>query len=286
MDISRLKATKDRKIKLSKIDTSGTDKFQSKKDAHEMLDENIVRLAELQDILYADNQYAVLIVLQAMDTAGKDGIIKHVMQGLNPQGTAVRSFKQPSVEELDHDYLWRVNKHLPERGQIGIFNRSYYEEVLVVRVHDLVKNQGIPSDKITKHIWKDRFRQIRNFEDYLTENGTVVLKFFLHISKEEQKNRLLERIEDKSKNWKFSSADVKERNYWDNYQVCYEEAINETSTKNAPWYIIPSDKKWFARLSVSEIIVKTLEKLKLSYPTLNEEQIKSLEDYRKILISK
>ncbi len=285
MDISNYCASKNKKIDLSKIDTGDTDKYGSKKDAGEKLDENIARLAELQEVLYAHDHYSVLLILQAMDTAGKDGIIKHVMKGLNPQGTHVRSFKQPSVEELDHDYLWRVNQHLPERGQIGIFNRSYYEDVLVVRVHDLVKNNHIPPQYVSEKIWDNRFRQIRDYEKYLTENGIVIVKFFLHISKDEQKNRLLERIEDKSKNWKFSAADIKERSYWNQYQKFYEDAINQTTTGDAPWYIIPSDKKWFARLAVSEIIVQTLEKLDLHFPALDEEQTNSLAECKKQLLS-
>ncbi len=285
MDISTYCITKGNRARLSDVKTGDTGSYHSKKDAKEKLDENIDRLSELQELLYAHDQYSVLVILQAMDTAGKDGIIKHVMKGLNPQGTHVRSFKQPSKEELDHDYLWRVSPHLPERGQIGIFNRSYYEEVLVVRVHDLIKTQHIPGKFVSDTIWRDRFRQIRDYERYLTENGTVILKFFLHISKEEQKNRLLKRIEDKSKNWKFSDADIHERNYWDNYQHCYEEAIHETSTEEAPWYVIPADKKWYARLVVSEIIVRTLEQLDLRFPVLDEEQMKSLENCRKLLLA-
>jgi len=219
-----------------------------------------------------------------MDTAGKDGIIKHVMKGLNPQGTKVHSFKQPSAEDLDHDYLWRANINLPERGQIGIFNRSYYEEVLVVRVHDLVRTQQIPKELISGDIWKNRYRQIRDYEQYLGENGTVIIKIFLHISKEEQKNRLLERIEDKSKNWKFSAADIKERGFWDDYEKAYEEAISETSSNKSPWYIVPANKKWYARLVVSEIIIKTMEQLDLKFPEISKEQTKSLEDYKQKLL--
>jgi PPK2 family polyphosphate:nucleotide phosphotransferase len=207
-----------------------------------------------------------------MDTAGKDGTIKHVMSGLNPQSTHVHSFKVPSAEELNHDYLWRASKNLPERGMIGIFNRSYYEEVLVVRVHDLVNKQQIPKEFITDNIWKDRFRQINDYERYLQENGIITIKFFLHISKEEQKQRLLARLEDKTKNWKFSSADISERQYWDEYQKCYQEAIGATSTKQSPWYIIPADKKWFARFIVSEIINKTLESLQINYPEIGRAQ--------------
>jgi PPK2 family polyphosphate:nucleotide phosphotransferase len=247
------------------------------------LAENIEKMAELQDKLYAQDKYAVLIIFQAMDTAGKDGAVKHVMKGLNQQATKVHSFKQPSAEDLDHDYLWRANKNLPERGQIGIFNRSYYEEVLVVKVHDLLKNQQIPTEFITGDIWEKRYSQIRDYEKYLHENGIVVIKFFLHISKEEQKKRLLGRIDDKSKNWKFSAADIKERQYWNDYQKAYQEAIGETSTKHAPWYIIPADKKWFARLAISEVIDQTLENLKLAYPEITKEQKKLLQEYKQTL---
>ena len=284
MDISNFFAKAKDKLKLSKIDTSDSGKYNNKEDASEKLAENIEKMAELQDMLYAQDKYSLLIILQAMDTAGKDGIIKHVMKGLNPQGTKVHSFKQPSAEDLDHDYLWRANINLPERGQIGIFNRSYYEEVLVVRVHDLVRTQQIPKELISGDIWKNRYRQIRDYEQYLGENGTVIIKIFLHISKEEQKNRLLERIEDKSKNWKFSAADIKERGFWDDYQKAYEEAISETSTKNSPWYIVPANKKWYGRLVVSEIIVKTMEQLDLKFPEISKEQTKSLEDYKQKLL--
>ena len=208
------------------------------------------------------------------------------MKGLNPQGTHVHSFKQPSAEEQDHDYLWRANKNLPERGQIGIFNRSYYEEVLVVKVHDLVKTQQLPKELVNDDIWETRYKQIKNFEKYLSENGTVIVKLFLHISKEEQKKRLLERIDDKSKNWKFSTSDLKEREFWDDYQKCYEDAISETSTKQAPWYIIPADKKWYARLVVSEIIAQALENLNLKYPDVSKEQTKMLDECKQRLLDK
>jgi PPK2 family polyphosphate:nucleotide phosphotransferase len=220
-----------------------------------------------------------------MDAAGKDSTIKHVMSGLNPQGTQVYSFKQPSKEELDHGYLWRITKSLPERGRIGIFNRSHYEEVLVVKVHDLLKFQRLPEEVIKNNIWEQRYRQISDFEKYLFENGTVVLKFFLHVSKDEQKKRFMDRINDPSKNWKFSAADVEERKFWDHYQKAYEEAISATSTKYAPWYIIPSDKKWFARLLVSDIIVDALKKLKLEYPKLSKEQLEELEKSKKALLA-
>lgn len=285
MDISEFKIAADKKVKLSEFDTSDTGKYDSKTEAQAKLEENIARMAELQDKLYAQDRYSVLIILQAMDTAGKDGAIKHAMRGLNPQGTYVQSFKQPSAEELDHDYLWRVNKHLPERGRIGIFNRSYYEEVLVVKVHNIIQVQQLPDEIKNENIWKDRYRQMRDYERYLTENGTVVVKIFLHISKEEQKERLLARIDDPSKNWKFSAADIKERQYWDQYQKCYEEAIEATSTDRAPWYIVPADKKWFARLAVSEIIVKTLEDLNIEYPSVSKDQLAVLEECKKKLLA-
>jgi PPK2 family polyphosphate:nucleotide phosphotransferase len=267
-------------IKLSELPTSFTGTFNSKKEAEKLLKKNINKMQKLQAKLYAENKYSVLLIFQAMDAAGKDGTIKHVMSGLNPQGTQVFSFKQPSAEELDHGFLWRINKALPERGRIGIFNRSHYEEVLVVRVHDLVKNQKIPEELIGNDIWKTRFKEINNFEKYLYENGTVILKFFLHVSREEQKNRFLKRIERKSKNWKFSAGDIEERKYWDNYMKCYEETITETSKFHAPWFVIPADKKWFMRLAVSSIIIETLKKLNLSYPELSEEQLGKLDDYK------
>jgi PPK2 family polyphosphate:nucleotide phosphotransferase len=227
----------------------------------------------------------LLIIFQAMDAAGKDGAIKHVMSGLNPQGTQVHSFKAPSMEELDHDYLWRINKALPEKGRIGIFNRSHYEEVLIVRVHELLKNEKIPQKFITKDIWKMRYKQINNFEQYLYETGTFIVKFFLHISREEQKKRFIERIENPSKNWKFTEDDIKERKFWNNYQKCYQEVISATSEKHAPWYIIPADKKWFARLLISEVIVKTMKSIGLKYPQVDEEQKQNLEKIKEKLLN-
>ena len=273
-----------KKLDLSKISTSDTFDLKSKSETSKLLKKNIKKMFELQGKLYAQNEYSVLIIFQAMDAAGKDSTIKHVMSGLNPQGTQVYSFKQPSAEELDHDYLWRIHKALPERGRIGIFNRSYYEEVLVVRVHNLIKMQRIPKEMNTGNIWKKRFRQIGDFEKYLYENGTIVLKFFLHVSKEEQKKRFLKRINDKSKNWKFSPADLIERKYWNEYQKCYSEAISATSKSYAPWFIIPADHKWFMRFAVSQIIVEHLEKLDIDYPKLSEEQIKKLQESKKILM--
>ena len=271
-------------FKLSKIKTDATGSFKSKEESLTRLGNNIEKLTELQDKLYAESQYGVIILIQAMDTAGKDGAIKHVMSGFNPQGTRVFSFKQPSIEELKHDYLWRANIHLPERGQIGIFNRSYYEEMLIVRVHSLIEHQNLPEKLITDDIWKDRFRQVNDYEKYLSENGFIVIKLFLHISKDEQKQRLLARIDDKAKNWKFSEADLTERKFWDNYMECYEKMIENTNTSHNPWFVIPSDKKWFARLTVSEIIVQQLEKLELAYPQLSESQKQSLDLCKKRLM--
>lgn len=285
LKISNYEVKPQKQVKLSDYSTKDTAGFKSKDEAKELLERNIEKMIELQDKLYAQDKYSLLLIFQAMDAAGKDSTIKHVMSGLNPQGTQVYSFKQPSKEELDHGYLWRIQKVVPERGRIGIFNRSHYEEVLVVRVHDLLKNQPLPQELIDKNIWQKRYEQISNFENYLYENGTIILKFFLHVSKEEQKERFLARIDDQSKNWKFSAADVEERKYWDDYQKAYEDAISATSKKNAPWYIIPADKKWFARLLVSEIIVEALKKLKLEYPKLSKEQLLDLQKSKEILLS-
>lgn len=285
LKISNYEVKPQKQVKLSDYSTKDTAGFKSKDEAKELLEKNIEKMIELQDKLYAQDKYSLLLIFQAMDAAGKDSTIKHVMSGLNPQGTQVYSFKQPSKEELDHGYLWRIQKVVPERGRIGIFNRSHYEEVLVVKVHDLLKNQPLPQELIDKNIWQKRYEQISNFENYLYENGTIILKFFLHVSKEEQKERFLARIDDQSKNWKFSAADVEERKYWNDYQKAYEDAISATSKKNAPWYIIPADKKWFARLLVSEIIVEALKKLKLEYPKLSKEQLLDLQKSKEILLS-
>lgn len=273
-----------KKFRLKDYWTTYNSKVESKSEGKELLDDNIGKLTQLQDKLYAYDRYALLLIFQGMDAAGKDGAIKHVMSGLNPQGVQVFSFKQPSAEEMDHDYLWRINKSLPERGRIGIFNRSHYEDVLIVRVHDLLKKRKLPQHLVTKNIWKERFKQIRNFEEYLFKNGIVTIKFFLNISKEEQKKRFMSRLEEDSKNWKFSSSDIEERKHWGEYQKCFEDAINNTSTEFAPWYIIPADKKWFARLLISEIIVNEMKKLKLDYPKLSDEQIKMLDVYKDKLL--
>ncbi|HQF41455.1 MAG TPA: polyphosphate kinase 2 family protein [Ignavibacteriaceae bacterium] len=273
-----------KKIRLSDYSTNDTLDLKSKEDATKLLEKNIENMRELQDKLYASNIYSLLIIFQAMDAAGKDGTIKHVMSGLNPQGTQVYSFKQPSKEELDHGYLWRIYKALPERGRIGIFNRSHYEEVLVVKVHNLIRYQQLPSELVDDKIWQRRYEQINNFEKYLHENGTVVLKFFLNISKDEQKKRFLKRIEDPAKHWKFSADDINERKYWNEYHKAYEDAINATSKDYAPWYVIPADKKWFTRLVVSEIIVETLEKLNLDYPKVSDEWLTELNKCKEILL--
>jgi PPK2 family polyphosphate:nucleotide phosphotransferase len=259
-------------------------KSEDKPKAQEALKNGIELLAELQDKLYAQDRWAVLLIFQAMDAAGKDGAIKHVMSGTNPQGCQVFSFKAPTSEDLDHDYLWRCMKRLPERGQIGIFNRSYYEETLVVRVHEeILSKQKLPEKLITKHIWDERFQDIRNFEKYLSRNGVVVRKFFLHVSKEEQKKRFLERIDNPDKNWKFSSADANERGYWDEYMKAYEDMIRNTATKDSPWYVVPADNKWFTRLVVAAAVIDTLASLDLQYPEVGEEKLKELAEAKSLL---
>ncbi|MBD1913547.1 polyphosphate kinase 2 family protein [Leptolyngbya sp. FACHB-8] len=261
------------------------DKKELKERSPEVLKASIERLAEFQDKLYAQNTYALLCIFQAMDAAGKDGTIKHVMSGVNPQGCQVFSFKQPSAEELDHDYLWRYSKAVPERGRIGIFNRSYYEEVLVVRVHpELLERQQLPASlKESSKVWKQRFEEINNFEKYLVNNGVVILKFFLNVSKEEQKERFMKRLELPEKNWKFSAADVKERQLWDKYMDAYEDVFNNTSTEWAPWYIIPADRKWYTRLIVGAIIHENLANLGLAYPEVTAAQKITLAEAKQLL---
>jgi PPK2 family polyphosphate:nucleotide phosphotransferase len=265
-------------------DTHGLDS-EDKFEAKEILQRSIAWLAEQQDILYAQNRWAVLIIFQAMDAAGKDSTIKHVMSGVNPQGCQVTAFKQPSSEELDHDYLWRHMRHLPERGRIGIFSRSYYEEVLVVRVHqELLQRQQLPPSLVTKRIWRERYEDIANLERYLTRNGIVILKFFLHVSNAEQKRRFLARLDEPEKNWKFSAADVAERAHWDRYQNAYEHAIRHTATRDAPWYVVPADNKWFTRLVVGATIVETLARLDLHYPKVEAAKRKELAQARAQLL--
>ena len=270
---------------VSDFDSSFTGDL-SKQDAKEQLAKDIEKLSELQSMLYAQDRYSILIIFQAMDAAGKDGTIKHVMSGINPQGCQVYSFKQPSAEELDHDYLWRINRSLPERGRIGIFNRSHYEDVLIAKVHpEIILSNKLPSvetiNDIDPDFWKRRYRQINDFERYLTENGTIVLKFFLNVSKAEQKNRFMERLDDASKNWKFSSADIKERQFWEDYMNAYADVLTETSTELAPWYVIPADNKWFMRYAVGRIICDRMQQLDLHYPKLSKEGLERLEECKK-----
>ena len=268
-------------FRLKDFDPESTGHFRSKEHTQEMLDRGIEEMAELQDKLYAQDVWAVLLIFQAVDAAGKDGVIKHVMSGVNPQGCQVYSFKVPSSEDLNHDFLWRTSRLLPERGHIGIFNRSYYEEVLVVRVHpEVLKKERVPKALLGKNLWDERFDDICNFEKYLSHNGIVVRKFFLNVSKKEQKRRFLERLETPAKNWKFSTGDVHERQSWDDYASAYEEMIAETSTKHAPWYVVPADAKWYTRVVVAAAIVDTLQELKLAYPTVDRAQKKELEQAR------
>ncbi|MGG6270867.1 polyphosphate kinase 2 family protein [Leptolyngbya sp. AN03gr2] len=274
------------KIKLKDYDPAYTNGLKDKIAAQEKLQEGVQKLAKYQDILYAHDSYSLLILFQAMDAAGKDSTIKHVMSGVNPQGCQVFSFKSPSSEDLDHDYLWRSHKALPERGRIGIFNRSYYEEVLVVRVHpELLAKQKLPSETHGKDIWKKRFKQINDFEEYLSDNGTMILKFFLNVSKEQQKKRFLDRIDQPDKNWKFSASDAKERQHWEEYMDAYEDMFSNTSTEHAPWYIIPADHKWFTRLVVSDIIVSKLKSMNLAYPEVSEQHRLELLEVKKMLES-
>jgi PPK2 family polyphosphate:nucleotide phosphotransferase len=275
------------KFRLKKIDPEDSGGFtdEDKDDAKEALETGIEALTELQEMLYAQDRWSVLLIFQAMDAAGKDSAIKHVMSGVNPQGCHVASFKAPSAEELDHDYLWRCQQHLPERGQIGIFNRSYYEEVLVVRVHkEILAGQKIPPELVEEDVWKKRYRQIRQYERYLTENGTVIRKFFLHVSKKEQKKRFLERLDRPEKHWKFSSKDVQERKYWKDYMNAYESMIQNTATQYAPWYVVPADNKWYTRVVVAAAIIDTLSTLGLHYPKVEGKMLQELESAKKMLL--
>lgn len=260
---------------------------EDKPRAKEALALGVQALAELQDKLYAQDRWAVLLIFQAMDAAGKDGAIKHIMSGVNPQGCQVHAFKGPSAEDLDHDYLWRCMKCLPNRGNIGIFNRSYYEETLVVRVHpEFLAKQKLPPELTGKGIWKNRFHDIRNFERYLSNNGVVIRKFFLHVSKKEQKRRFLERLENPDKNWKFSTADMAERGFWDDYQAAYEDMIRHTATDYAPWYVVPADNKWFTRVVVAAAVIDALAELKLSYPEVGKDKLKEVAAAKRALMKK
>jgi PPK2 family polyphosphate:nucleotide phosphotransferase len=264
-------------FRLKDFDPASTGHFRLKQHTQKLLDEGIAEMADLQDKLYAQDRWAVLLIFQAMDAAGKDGAIKHVMSGINPQGCQVYAFKVPSPEELNHDFLWRTTKCLPERGHIGIFNRSYYEEVLIVRVHaDILKNERLPEELLVKGLWQDRFEDISNFEHHLSRNGVVIRKFFLHVSKKEQKRRFLARLDTPDKNWKFSLSDIRERQYWNDYMSAYEEMIAATSTKHSPWYVVPADNKWYTRLVVAAAVVDTLQGLKLAYPQVDPARKKEL----------
>jgi PPK2 family polyphosphate:nucleotide phosphotransferase len=278
--------TKGEKFRLKDWDPAATTGVKNKQHAQNILDAREGVLSRLQEKLYAQDRWALLVVLQALDAAGKDGVIKHVMSGVNPQGCDVHAFKSPSNEELNHDYLWRTQKCIPERGKIGIFNRSYYEEVLVVRVHPtLLRAERLPDELITKHIWDQRYEDINAYEEYLTRNGVMIRKFFLHVSKEEQKKRFLERLEDPKKNWKFAMADVNERGFWKDYQEAYEEMIQNTAAKHAPWFVIPADNKWFTRLIVASAIIQALDELRLSFPDVDKAKKKELEAVRASLLA-
>ena len=264
-------------------DTHGLDS-ESKDEGKKLLEDGVQQLSELQDILAAQDRWGLLVIFQAMDAAGKDGTIKHVMSGVNPQGVEVTSFKVPTEEEKNHGYLWRTSQRAPARGRIGIFNRSYYEEVLIVRVHpDVLAGEKLPKKLVTKDIWEERYEDINNFERYVTRNGIAVVKFFLNVSKKEQKRRFMERLDTSEKNWKFSASDVKEREYWDDYQHAYEEAIRNTASEYAPWYVVPADHKWFTRLVVSHVLVDELKAMKLEYPKVSGERKKALAEARQQL---
>ena len=286
MDTTRFRVRPGRSVNLHDYDPADTRPFKNKQKVAGQLDDDIARLVALQDKLYAHDRWSVLLIFQAMDAAGKDSAIKHVMSGLNPQGTQVFSFKRPSDEELDHDYLWRTTKALPERGRIGIFNRSYYEEVLVVRVHpEILARQKLPASLVTPHVWTERYEDINAFERYLARNGTLIRKFFLHVSKEEQRRRFLARLDDPAKNWKFESADLAERDRWDDYMKAYEQTLSKTSTIHAPWFIVPADHKWFTRLAIARLVVEGLESLDLAFPKTSQGHVRELAEARKRLES-
>ncbi|MCS3205568.1 polyphosphate kinase 2 family protein [Bacteroides fragilis] len=284
--LKRLLATPGAEHTVSEFDTHFTGDL-TKQEAGALLAEDIEKLSALQGKLYAQDRYSVLVIFQAMDAAGKDGTIKHVMSGINPQGCQVYSFKQPSAEELDHDYLWRINRCLPERGRIGIFNRSQYEDVLIAKVHpEIILSNKLPGvtslEDVTPKFWKKRYRQINDYERYLTENGTIVIKFFLNVSKDEQKRRFLARLEDEAKNWKFSTSDLKERSYWDDYMKAYSDMLTHTSTEDAPWYVIPADNKWFMRYAVGRILCERMGELDLHYPEMPVEARHKIDDFKKL----
>jgi len=283
--VKQFRVTDGAEFRLKDFDPAETLGLKSKEHAQETLESGVARLCDLQDKLFAQDRWAILVVLQAMDAAGKDSLIKHVMSGLNPQGCSVSSFKEPSTEELNHDYLWRATSALPERGKIGIFNRSYYEEALVVRVHpEILSRERLPAELVSGKIWRERFEDIRAYERYLDRNGIVIMKFFLNVSKKEQKKRFLERLDEPEKNWKFSASDVMEREHWGEYMDAYEEMIQNTSTERAPWYVVPADHKWFTRVVVAEALVHALDKLNLSYPQVDKKKRSDLKKARAALM--
>jgi PPK2 family polyphosphate:nucleotide phosphotransferase len=278
--------TKGSKFRLKDFDPAETKGVKSKKHAEKLLEQSSAMASQMQEKLYAQDRWALLLIFQGMDAAGKDGAIKHVMSGVNPQGCDVHAFKAPTHEELDHDFLWRCHRVLPERGKIGIFNRSYYEEVLIVRVHPtLLENERLPNQLVTKHIWSERYEDINAFERYLARNGTMIRKFFFYISKKEQKKRFLERLEDSKKNWKFSMDDIKERGFWKDYMEAYEEMVQNTATKDAPWYVVPADNKWYTRLIIASAIVEALNELDLKFPDVDKKKKKELDQIRQSLVA-
>ncbi|MFR3115435.1 MAG: PPK2 family polyphosphate kinase [Dialister sp.] len=286
IDVDRYRVKPGEKVHLKKFSTKRDVEMDKAEVKEQLFPEIMETLKEYQEALYAENKHGLIIVLQAMDAAGKDGTINHVFSHLNPGGITVSSFKEPSTEEQDHDYLWRINKGLPPRGNIGIFNRSHYEDVIVTRIHDLIKNSQMPDQLINKNIWKTRFEQINHWEKYLYQNGFPMIKIFLHVSKEEQQERLIDRIITKEKNWKFSISDINEREYWDRYQELYEEIFEKTSTEESPWYIVPADNKWYTRYVVSLITRNILQKINPKYPELSEELKKHLEKFKKMIAKK
>ena len=285
IDSKTYRVPPDKKVDLSKWPTTAASYCKSTKQYTKLLQQNMEKLSALQQLHYASNEYALLLIFQGMDGAGKDSAIRHVLSGVNPAGCEVFSFKQPSAEELEHDFLWRTTCHLPERGRIGIFNRSYYEEVLVVRVHpEILRSQGLPEELLdNKTIWKERYQSIVDLEQHLHRNGTRIIKFFLHLSKNEQRRRFLERIDEPEKNWKFSAADIHERKYWKHYMKAYEDCLNATSTRHAPWFVVPADDKENARLIVSRIVLDTLNELKMAYPEVTAKRRRELKSIRKLL---
>lgn len=285
MDTKKYKLTGEGRVNLKDYSTRADAAFDKKETREKLMPRNIEKMAQLQEKLYAENRHSLLIVLQAMDAAGKDGVIRHVMTGLNPQGTQVVSFKVPSSEENDHDYLWRIHKAVPPRGEIGIFNRSHYEDVLVSKVHDYVRTSQLPQELVTDKIWETRYRQIRDFERFLFENGTHIVKIFLNVSRKEQQERLLDRIAQPDKNWKFSASDIEERRHWEEYMKAYEQMLTHTATKEAPWFVVPADNKWFARYLVSQIVLDALQEIDPQIPELPDSERAKLEECRLMLLA-